>query len=68
MKKRNIVYISIGEERTFYSHLRNGEKLVLKHTACIQERIGNNVKVRTYYGVSEASIFRVAKIQEQLAS
>lgn len=63
--ERDIKYISIGESRRFYN-LRT----VLMETereASIHEIKNNEKSIRIYRGISEASILRLAKIQEKLA-
>jgi len=69
MKQRKITFISITESMRFYAHYPIGhtERLQIVHEACIQERIGLDISVRVYSGISEASILRLAKIQEKLA-
>lgn len=66
MKQRKITYISIQEERVFYSHLPKGKQIEMKWYACIQENKNSENSVRGHY-CSEASILRLAKIQEKLA-
>lgn len=64
MKARDITYIQIAEHRTLYPSM----KMKLSHTAVVQElQYGKNV-CRTYQNISEASILRLAKIQEKLAN
>ncbi len=63
--ERDIKYISIGESRRLYN-LRT----VLMETereASIHEIKNNEKSIRIYRGISEASILRLAKIQEKLA-
>ncbi len=67
--KRNITYISIKEALIFYSHYEVGEsgRLQIRRSAGIQEETEGRKPVRCYDNVSEASILRLAKIQEKLA-
>ena len=63
MKSRDITYIRITEHRTLYPNM----KMELSHSAVIQELKNRKNVCRTYGGISEASILRLAKIQEKLA-
>ena len=62
--KRTIQYIAISEDRHLYS---NGGLRLDRH-ANIQFTDENKQEhVRGYYHISEASILRLARIQEKLA-
>lgn len=69
MKQREITFISITESLRFYAHYPVGhaERLQIFREACIQERTGLHMSLRLYSSISEASILRLAKIQEKLA-
>ena len=63
--KRNIKYISIGESRRFYNF--GNPFMETEREASIHEIKNGEKFIRFYKGVSEASILRLAKIQEKLA-
>lgn len=67
MKQREVTYIQIAEQRTYYFHMGNGEQIELTRTACVQDLTNGRSDCRIYKNISEASILRLAKIQEKLA-
>lgn len=66
MKQRNITYINISEDRTYYSHMTFTPAIELRHSVCIQETTEDKKSVR-YYKCSHWSIKRMAMIQDKLA-
>ena len=69
--KQKVHYINIEESRRWYMNFDGTTEMRLFRQACVQraddkEGTVNNV-CRVYYKPSEASILRLAKIQEKLA-
>ncbi len=64
--KRNITYISISEDRAYYSHSTFMPSIEVRHTVCIQESTEGKKSIR-YYRCSHWSIKRMAMIQDKLA-
>lgn len=68
--KQNVHYISISESRKWYMNFDGTTKMKMEHQACIQradDKEGTINNVCRIYECSEASILRLAKIQEKLA-
>jgi hypothetical protein len=69
--KQQAHYINITESRTLYVNLNGTTTMKMIREACIQraDNLGGTINnnCRTYYGISEASILRLARIQEKLA-
>ena len=70
--KQQVHYINISESRTLYVNLNGTTTMKMIREACIQRAddldgsVNNHCRV--YRGISEASILRLAKIQEKLAN
>lgn len=70
-KKQQVHYINISESRTWYQNFDGTTTIKMIREACIQRAddldgsVNNHCRV--YRDISEASILRLAKIQEKLA-
>jgi hypothetical protein len=65
--KQQAHYINITESRRCHINCDGTVSLKLSRQACIQRSGDGNHSCRLYDGISEASILRLAKIQEKLA-
>jgi len=73
MKQRDITYISISERlkisehrRFYFDTLYFEAKTNVSRSACVEECKSGKMISRIYSNISEASILRLAKIQEKL--
>ena len=66
--KKQPHYITISEERLFSRAFDGTPTIVLIRSACIQRANADysGSEVRLYRGISEASVFRLVKIQDKL--
>jgi hypothetical protein len=64
--KYDDVFIRVGESRTLYAR---GDEPRIERDACVQRwKNGKNITVNNYGNISEASVFRLVRLQDKFAA